>query len=734
MKKRLFYTSIFLSLIISTFTLLFAFSIITDNSGYARRYPDATIPFIYKLNDTTPANYFDPIDSAAQTWEDVLSSYWEFENGGVTTISTDNYDGTNLVFFDIQGVNFPSPTNAIAYSRTWTSGTGLSYRALESDLVWNARDFPPSPTGSSGLQDLQSTMTHEFGHHLGLGHAGPAGGPPGVGPLITSATMYGFGSAGDTTGRSLHIDDIAGVSAIYPVWILEGVVSDGSSGLTMDGAKISSNIVFGLTVGPVIFGQTSQRAGYYENSLITEVDGSYSTVILLQNPELTAEYFGYQGPTISIPFNTPGGIGQTETITQDFQLLPSPVTTISGTVIDSINSTPLSARIKIFTTSNKPGIPDGALVDTVTNLTGSFSITVPSLEDYIVSVYPQSPYAGKEYSIDSLSSGGEVVQFKVNPADILLVDDDNGASYEEIYFEDFETIGKTYHHWDVQTAGAPSSADRNAYPDKIMFWFTGDGSSFPLTQTEHDEILDHVTTGGKLFLTGQDIAEMNSGSNLTTTLGIDYTQNSTLSLIMGVSNDVISNLLVFNVSGSGGANNQTSSDVIQITDLSTTTAIFHYGGGTSKPAAARYENGVSGSKAVFLGFGAESINDPSRRQTLLTRVIEYLGTPITSIDGELANGILPEKFELLQNYPNPFNPETTIKYSIREKSKVSMVLFNNLGQKVRTLVNKNMSAGQFAVSWNGLDDNGKKVPSGVYFYQMLTDKGFKNTKKLLLLK
>ncbi|MCP4414073.1 MAG: hypothetical protein GY808_16050, partial [Gammaproteobacteria bacterium] len=221
----------------------------------------------------------------------------------------------------------------------------------------------------------------------------------------------------------------------------------------------------------------------------------------------------------------------------------------------------------------------------VTNLTGSFSITVPSLENYIVSVYPRSPYEGKEYSIDSLSSGGEVVQFKVNPADILLVDDDNGASYEEYYFEDFQAKGKTYHHWEVQVSGVPSAADRNAYPDKIMFWFTGDSSSSPLTQTEHDEILDHVTTGGKLFLTGQDIAEMNSGSNLTTTLGIDYTQNSTLSLIIGISNDVISNLLVFNVSGSGGANNQTSSDVIQITDPSTTTTIFHYGGGTSKPAA-----------------------------------------------------------------------------------------------------------------------------------------------------
>jgi len=502
----------------------------------------------------------------------------------------------------------------------------------------------------------------------------------------------------------------------------------------MDGAKISSDVIFGVIVGPVEFGLVPQRAGWYVDSLITEVDGSYSTVILTQNPELTAEYFSYESQVITIPFSSPGGIGQTETITQDFQLLLSPLATISGTVIDSVGFTPINARIKVFASGDKPGTPEGAIADTVTNIAGSFSITVPSLENYIVVVYPQSPYAGKEYTIDNLSSGGQVIEFKVNPADILLVDDDNGKDYETFYFEDFQTIGKTYHHWEVLTSGVPSSADRNAYTDKIMFWFTGDSSSSPLTQVEQNEILDHITTGGKLFLSGQDIAEMNSGSNLTNTLGVDFTQNSTLSLILGVSGDVIGGGLVFNVSGFGGANNQTSSDVIQITDSSTTTTIFHYGAGTSKPGAARYENSTSSSRSVFFGFGVESINDPSRRQTLLTRVIDYLGTSVSGIGDEFASGTIPEKFELLQNYPNPFNPETTIEYSIPDRSKVTMTIFNNLGQKIKTLVNKNMSAGQFKVSWRGLDDNGKKVPSGVYFYQMLTDKGFTDTKKLMLLK
>jgi hypothetical protein len=267
-----------------------------------------------------------------------------------------------------------------------------------------------------------------------------------------------------------------------------------------------------------------------------------------------------------------------------------------------------------------------------------------------------------------------------------------------------------------------------------MFWYTGDSTSTPLTQSEQNEILNHITTGGRLFLTGQDIAEMNSDSTLTNTLGVDFSHNSTGSLIIGVSGDEIGNVLVFNVSGYGGSNNQTSADVIQITDSSTTSTIFHYGGGTTNPAGAKYQNETYSAKAIFLGFGSESINDPSRRQTLLTRVYDYLMSPITSVDDELSISGIPDKFELLQNYPNPFNPVTTISYNVSENSKVTISIFNNLGQKVKTLVNDNLTAGRYKLTWNGVDDFGKRVSSGVYYYQMMNDKGFNQTRKLLFLK
>jgi len=89
--------------------------------------------------------------------------------------------------------------------------------------------------------------------------------------------------------------------------------------------------------------------------------------------------------------------------------------------------------------------------------------------------------------------------------------------------------------------------------------------------------------------------------------------------------------------------------------------------------------------------------------------------------------------KLSKNYPNPFNPTTTIAYSVKEAAPVKLEIYNIKGQKVRTLVNDVMTAGNHSVVWNGHDDNGKNVGSGVYFYRMTTPK-FSSTQKMLLMK
>jgi len=95
--------------------------------------------------------------------------------------------------------------------------------------------------------------------------------------------------------------------------------------------------------------------------------------------------------------------------------------------------------------------------------------------------------------------------------------------------------------------------------------------------------------------------------------------------------------------------------------------------------------------------------------------------------------IIPASTKLKNNYPNPFNPSTTINFDLAKKGDVSIIIYNVLGQKVKTLLNNVKNAGNHQVVWNGLNQVGNKVVSGVYFIEM-TAKNYSATKKMLLVK
>jgi hypothetical protein len=103
--------------------------------------------------------------------------------------------------------------------------------------------------------------------------------------------------------------------------------------------------------------------------------------------------------------------------------------------------------------------------------------------------------------------------------------------------------------------------------------------------------------------------------------------------------------------------------------------------------------------------------------------------PSSIHDAEQATG-LPQ----LSNYPNPFNPETTtIRYTVPKDGDVRLCIYNTRGQLITTLVNEHKNLGIHSVVWNGLDDNGNKVSSGLYFTRIVTD-GKTLTAKMLMLK
>ncbi|MDQ7027959.1 MAG: FlgD immunoglobulin-like domain containing protein, partial [Anaerolineae bacterium] len=102
----------------------------------------------------------------------------------------------------------------------------------------------------------------------------------------------------------------------------------------------------------------------------------------------------------------------------------------------------------------------------------------------------------------------------------------------------------------------------------------------------------------------------------------------------------------------------------------------------------------------------------------------------TSIDKE--SGI-PIKFGLKNNYPNPFNPQTNIPFSVDKAQEIKLTIYNISGQLVRTLVNARFAKGNFEAVWNGKDNQGQSVSSGIYFSR-LQGEGTSSMKQLILLK
>ena len=104
----------------------------------------------------------------------------------------------------------------------------------------------------------------------------------------------------------------------------------------------------------------------------------------------------------------------------------------------------------------------------------------------------------------------------------------------------------------------------------------------------------------------------------------------------------------------------------------------------------------------------------------------------TSVGDENSAGV-PKNYILQQNFPNPFNSSTLISYYLPKKGKVNLEVYNILGQRIRILAEREEEPGLKIISWEGKDDRGLNVPTGIYFYR-LTAQDFVDTKKMVYLK
>jgi hypothetical protein len=110
--------------------------------------------------------------------------------------------------------------------------------------------------------------------------------------------------------------------------------------------------------------------------------------------------------------------------------------------------------------------------------------------------------------------------------------------------------------------------------------------------------------------------------------------------------------------------------------------------------------------------------------------ISVIGS-LTSAGGSKTE--MPVSYELGDNYPNPFNPSTKIQVGIPEAGNATLVIYNTLGQTVRTVMDEYRAAGRFEVTWDGKDDTGRTVGTGVYLYRLVSGQT-SLVKKMILVK
>lgn len=176
--------------------------------------------------------------------------------------------------------------------------------------------------------------------------------------------------------------------------------------------------------------------------------------------------------------------------------------------------------------------------------------------------------------------------------------------------------------------------------------------------------------------------------------------------------------------------------IIQTTDVIDLTGITCADPGMTVLAA------QDGSHIRVIVYSLQGAEMSSGLQTVLTipglQDYTIMALDLASSDGEPINitrksvGLIPSNYRLEQNYPNPFNPSTRIEFSLPQAGNITLTIYDALGRTVRRLASGMTEAGQHAVVWNGSNEQGQAVSSGVYFYRLETANGSYSRKMVLL--
>ena len=444
----------------------------------------------------------------------------------------------------------------------------------------------------------------------------------------------------------------------------------------------------------------------------------------------------------------------------------------------SWTSTPLTMSSTSYPTYRYADVPAGAYPP---NTTLQYYFAVTDSADS-VGYLPKSAPSTQTYFNASILP----VKTATNPAlgctdslaQILFVNNNYGRETDATIASALKAQGYKFDTWDVNgpTSGAgntpggppagsqfyfwPASVTNDLLRYSTIIWHAGSLSQFTIPQPDQALLQSWIQQPGKsrnLYLIGDNVAweliilNQNYNSFLDFTMGARYLRNVWEDFPQDTLHPIITG---YTGSPTAGRFMHANSDCPFIEDFDLiATAVGAPARGKSGnflrypnnfPAATRFATkytvtGTDSARTVLQAFNFNNIEEGGERIRLIKNVItDYFQVPAcyypTGIEDDPTAGAPPVPDALFQNAPNPFNPETTIRYSLSSPGWATIRIFNAGGALVRTLVDKHHAAGMYTVRWDGKDDQGRRLSSGVYFYRLQTASGASEAKKLLMLK